>query len=119
MRFIRILFLVLVAIVLVTIALANRGTIAVKALPDELNAYLGLPTTYEVPLYVVLFGGVALGLLIGFVWEWLREHKIRVEARHQRRERERLEREVKGLKARGGEGADDVLALLDTGAATR
>jgi uncharacterized integral membrane protein len=67
----------------------------------------------NLPLFVVIFGGVGVGLLIGFLWEWIREHKQRAEAAAQRREMDRMRREIKRLKADKHEGKDDVLAILD------
>jgi uncharacterized integral membrane protein len=113
MRYIKYLFLVVVAFCLVILALANRQVVQVKLLPEEMAAYLGQPFAYELPLFVIIFAGIILGLLIGFVWEWLREHKHRADARHQKRQKEKLQREVKGMKAEQGRGKDDVLALLD------
>jgi len=57
--------------------------------------------------------GIAFGLLIGFVWEWLREWKHRSAVRKEHKQVVRLEREVTRLKAEKNEGKDDVLALLD------
>ena len=119
MRYIRYVFLVAVGFCLLIVALANRGTVSIQVLPDQvadgLSRLLGaeMPTfQIALPMFVVVFVSIAVGLLIGFVWEWLREHKIRVDARHQKREKERLAREVKGMKAQAT-GGDDVLALLD------
>lgn len=113
MRYIRYLFLAVIGLFLILVALANRGMVTVKLLPEEIAAYLGQPLSYELPLFIVIFGGIIVGLLIGFVWEWFREHKLRVDGRLQKREKERLEREVKGLKRKSNEGKDEVLALLD------
>ena len=63
--------------------------------------------------FVVIFGGVGVGLLVGFLWEWIREHRQRAEAAAQRREMDRMRREIKRLKADKHEGKDDVLAILD------
>ncbi|SFR38849.1 lipopolysaccharide assembly protein LapA domain-containing protein [Litoreibacter janthinus] len=119
MRYIRYLFMAVVGLSLILVALANRGMVTIRVLPEEMAAYLGQPLSYELPLFVVIFGGIIVGLLIGFVWEWLREHKHRADARLQKREKERLEREVKGLKRKSNEGKDEVLALLDDSAAAR
>ena len=119
MRYIRYLFMAVVGLSLILVALANRGMVTIKLLPEEMAAYLGQPLSYELPLFIVIFGGIIVGLLIGFVWEWFREHKHRVDARTQKREKEKLEREVKGLKRKSNEGKDEVLALLDDSAAAR
>ncbi|SDX23303.1 lipopolysaccharide assembly protein LapA domain-containing protein [Litoreibacter albidus] len=119
MRYVRYVFMAVVGLSLILVALANRGMVTIKLLPEEMAAYLGQPLSYELPLFVVIFGGIILGLLIGFVWEWLREHKHRADARLQKREKEKLEREVKGLKRKSNEGKDEVLALLDDSPARR
>jgi uncharacterized integral membrane protein len=117
MRYIRYVFLAILTICLVTVALANRGLVTLKAMPDTFAGYLGLSPTIELPLFIVIFLGITAGLLIGFVWEWLREHRHRAEARTRGREVIHLEREVARLKGEKNEGKDDVLALLDDTAA--
>ena len=69
------------------------------------------------PLFIVILAGLVIGLLIGFVWEWLREHKHRAEATRQRREKERLKQEVSRDRTRRAGQGDDVLALLEDGSA--
>lgn len=113
MRYLRYIFLIAVGFCLLVVALANRGAVSVQVVPDEIAARFFQPFQMELPLFVIIFGSIAVGLLIGFVWEWLREHKIRVDARHQKREKEKLARQVKGMKAEKAGGTDDVLALLD------
>ena len=121
MRTLRYAFWGIVAICLVVIGIANRGLVELRALPDGLAAMVGVSPTISMPLFVVIFIGVALGLLIGFVWEWLREHRHRVTARTEARERRRLEHEVGRLrkKAAHEEGSDDILAIVDGTAARR
>jgi hypothetical protein len=50
-------------------------------------------------------------VLIGFVWEWLREHKHRVVAAEKSREAARLAQEV--ARVAPPPPKDEVLALLD------
>ncbi|QBY02596.1 LapA family protein [Rhodophyticola sp. CCM32] len=118
MRYLKYAFLALVALGLVVLALANRAPMTLELLPEGLAVWIGWSYAIEMPVFLVIFGGVIMGLLIGFVWEWLREHRHRADASRQRRDKQRLEREVQGLKGRVNEGKDDVLALLeDTGTA--
>lgn len=113
MTYIRYGFWAIVAVCLIFIGLANRETASLSLVPEGLASYLPFPTAITVPLYVVIFAGVAIGLMVGFLWEWVREHRNRAEARARRREAESLKREVDRLKAEKNEGKDEVLALLD------
>lgn len=112
MRYIRYAFLLILAIVLVTVALANRGLVTLKLLPDALTGPLGLQGAITLPLFVIIFLSIAAGLLIGFLWEWMREHKIRVEARKNAAEVHKLERKVRKLHVEKHD-QDEVLALLE------
>jgi hypothetical protein len=62
----------------------------------------------------VIFGGIGVGLLIGFFWEWARESKHRTTASTKAREVARLEREMTKLRAAQAGPEDEVLALLET-----
>ena len=119
MRYIRLAFILVLGIVLLVLAVANRQLVTLQALPEELAEFAGVAPQITLPLFLIIFGGIIAGLLIGFVWEWLREGKHRAEAAKNRRARERLEREVDQLKGpEPGKGAD-ILAILDEGAVAR
>ena len=113
MRYIRYAFLATFAIVLVSIAMANRGDVTLELLPQGLAEFTGLHWEITLPLFIIVFGGIVAGLIIGFVWEWLREYKHRREANVKTKEAKRLEREVTRLKGEQAENKDEVLALLD------
>lgn len=114
MRYIRYAFLAAVAIALVTLALANRNIVTLNLLPSELAELVGLGYSITLPLFVVIFGAIIGGLLIGFVWEWLRESKHRAAARNNQLAKERLAREVSKLKVdKAKNEGDEILALLD------
>jgi lipopolysaccharide assembly protein A len=113
-RYLRLLLLVLLGLGLLTVALANRAPVRVQLLPADLAALTGLTWAMELPLFVVIFGGIIAGVLIGFVWEWFREHGHRAAATQKSREVAKLERELAVLKdATSVPPKDDVLALLD------
>jgi uncharacterized integral membrane protein len=112
MTFIRLLLLGLLAFLLVVLAMANRGLVTLRLLPGELSDFAGIRADLTLPLFIVIFLAIGLGLLIGFVWEWLREHKHRAEARAQRAEKERLEKELARTRRTVGP-QDEVLAILD------
>ena len=113
MRYIRYGFLGILGIVLVSVSLANRQIVELKLMPDVFAELLGFNLSTSLPLFIVVLGGVVAGLVIGFLWEWLREHKHRRDATVKTGEVRKLEREVKKLKKKQNEGKDDVLALLD------
>lgn len=113
MRYIKYLFLAAIALALVLLALANRDPVTLTALPEDLAAWVGWNFVITLPLFIVLLGGIVAGLLIGFVWEWFREHRQRAEAKAQRKERDHLAREVKALRGDAGQSQDEVLALLE------
>ena len=113
-RFIRYLFLALLAIGLLTVAIANRDPVTLQALPQDMGLFLGLSWSLQLPLFLVMFGGIGVGLLIGFFWEWARESKHRATASTKAREVARLEREVTKLRSVQAGPEDEVLALLET-----
>ncbi|MFY9211598.1 MAG: LapA family protein [Aestuariivita sp.] len=113
MRYIRYAFLAVLAVVLVSIAMANRAPVTLQLLPEGLAEFTGLHLQITLPLFIIVFGGIVAGLIIGFVWEWLREYKHRREASVKTKEAKRLEREVIRLKGERDEQKDEVLALLD------
>ena len=112
-RILRYLILGLIGLVLLTLALANRGAVSLRLFPGDLASLTGLSWSVDLPLFVVIFGGVILGVLIGFVWEWLRETRIRLEGSARAREVARLERELAALKGAAQKPGDEVLALLE------
>jgi len=95
------------------VGLANRGEVTLRAMPEVIGNFVGVSPDITLPLYVVIFLGVAAGLLIGFFWEYVREYKHRAEARDKGLEVNRLRREVGRLKTEKHEGKDEVLALLE------
>ena len=113
MRYIRYAILGALAIGLVSVALANRAFVELKLMPDALAELFGFNHGISLPLFAVVLGGVGAGLVIGFLWEWMREHKHRSEAGAKAREVRKLNREVSRLKKQKNEGKDEVLALLE------
>lgn len=116
MRYIRYAFLIMLAVALITVAMANRAAVTLHLLPEELAGFSPLLNTLELPLFVIIFGGIVAGLLIGFVWEWFREHKGRAEGARARRDVKKLEREVTRLKGNTVDEKDEILALLEKSA---
>jgi hypothetical protein len=89
-KFLSALILVPLGIVIVMFAVANRGTISISFDPfDTVNPAFSL----KVPLYALIFALVGLGVLIGGISSWLKQHKWRARAR-------RAEAEARELRAR-------------------
>ncbi|NNL18550.1 MAG: LapA family protein [Boseongicola sp.] len=112
MRYLRYAILAALAIVMVTVAIANRGPITLRLLPEELTGLFGFSWEITMPVFVVLLIAVMFGVVLGFVWEWIREHKYRRDAVVERRTRVELEREL-GSTGKSKKPGDDVLALLE------
>lgn len=113
MRYIRYVFLAVLAVILITLALANRDVVTLNLLPAELSGFLGLSWQVTLPLFIVIFLGIIAGILVGFVWEWIRERRLRAEGKRAKRAAVDLAREVKTLKTDPAKPRDEVLALLD------
>lgn len=112
-RFLKYLGLALLAAAIVTVAVANRAPVTLYALPPDMGLFLGMDLAVNLPLFLVIFGGIAVGLLIGFFWEWARESKHRSAAGLRSREVARLEGELARLRAAKAGPEDEVLALLE------
>ena len=85
----------------------------IKLLPQPVAELIGFNLAATLPLFVVVIGGIVAGLIIGFVWEWLREMRLRRDGSQKAREVRKLKREVTRLKGEKHEGKDEVLALLE------
>ncbi len=113
MRYLKLLVLAVIAIGLIFVALANSQSVELNLVPAALTGLIGFNASINLPLFVVIFGGVAIGMLVGYIAEWLREHKHRSQVRKEHKQVVRLEREVDRLKSEKNKGKDDVLALLE------
>lgn len=114
MKTIRYAFWAIVALCLILVGLGNTAMVTVRAMPEAISGLLQISPDVQLPLFIVIFIGVAAGLLIGFLWEWVRESRIRSDGRSKAREAEALKREVADLRAaKARENGDDILALID------
>lgn len=110
MRTVKLLVLGLILVVLVVLALANRDVVTLNLLPPGMARVM--PVSVQLPLFVVSLLSIVVGMVIGYLLEWLREHKHRRRASQKAREAARLNDEVDRLRRKSGKGDDDVLALL-------
>ncbi len=121
MHLVKYIFLAVLAVLLIVVALANSALVTLRVLPEAMAGFLGWSWQLTLPMFAVILGAIVIGLLIGFVWEFLREHKHRAAARSERREKDALKRENEQLRRgdRGTRRNDDVLALLEDGSVPR
>ena len=112
MRLLRTLFLIFLAIILVVISIANSENVSLYLLPTDLSSLMGTTISINIPVFLVFFSGIFIGLIIGFLWEWLREHKFRVEANLNEKRLSRAEAELSEMRTKDNKG-DDVLTLLE------
>jgi len=106
-------FWAIVGLLLILVGLANRDFATIRAMPPAFADMLGISPDVSLPMFVIIFISVGVGLFIGLLWEFLREHRLRVDGRKQARTAGQLRREVEKLKAQHVGPDDDVLALLD------
>jgi uncharacterized integral membrane protein len=112
MRVIRTLFLICLATLLILLSLANSEEVTLYFLPENLTALFEVENSVNIPIFLVFFSGIFIGLVIGFVWEWLREYKFRAEANNYQKRLFKAETELSELHAKENK-KDDVLTLLE------
>lgn len=110
MRIIKLILLIVILAGIVILALANREPVTLNLLPGGMSSIAS--RSLEAPLYAVGLVSVLVGMMLGYVLEWLREHKHRRQASVKAREAAALNREVGRLRKEASKGEDEVLALL-------
>ena len=119
MRAIRFAFFVILAVVLVLVAAANRGLMTVSLLPPAVAPFVGGQWSLTMPAFVALFVAMVFGVLVGLVWEWIRESALRAESSRRAQHLADLQREMGQLRQTQAAAAprDEVLAILDSASA--
>ena len=95
-RFLKALVLLPVAILIVLLAVANRGPVTLSLDPFSQDAP---EFATQLPLFAVIFAAVMLGVVIGGTASWLAQGKYRKSRRRLRRETRQLRYETERLKA--------------------
>lgn len=113
MRYVRMLFVVLLAVILIGLALANRQLVTVSLFPGRLDSFLGGDWSAQMPLFLVIILSLLVGMILGLVWEWMRESTLRRESAQRAHELQVLEREVGQVRKAHHAPRDEVLAILD------
>jgi hypothetical protein len=108
------LLLLVAAIVIIGLSVANRHVVFIYGMPD-LTAYgFPAPGYYETPLYVVALVCVTFGFLLGALREYLRETRFRRQSSNRGREIGELKREVQTLRKQQNLDEDDEILALTT-----
>src|SRR5262245_27411223 len=90
-KFVTAFVLVPLAVIIVMFAVANREIISVSFDPfDSVKPALAL----KLPLFLLIFALVGLGVLIGCIAAWLKQHRWRVRARRAEADVRRLRTEL-------------------------
>jgi uncharacterized integral membrane protein len=96
-RFLLIVVFVPLAVILIALAVANRGLSAFTL--DPFNP--GNPAlTVELPLFVLLFAALAIGLIVGSAATWLKQGRYRKLARQRSQEAQILRQSAQRATAR-------------------
>ncbi|RUT30308.1 DUF1049 domain-containing protein [Arsenicitalea aurantiaca] len=98
---------------LIFFALANRQLVAVRFNPFGQDVDPAAPQ-FGVPLFLVIFAVLLVGVLLGGVAAWFAQAPHRQRERHWRREAEHLRRELDALQRnRAGRDTDRRLVEVD------
>ena len=119
MKTLRYIVLGVVLFFCVTVALANRAPVTLALWPDTMSAFLGFGYSITLPLFVIVSGALGLGLVLGLMWEWLRERGLRSEGAKARRELDKVRAQGAASEPAPKAGTsprDQVLAILDDSA---
>jgi len=96
-RFLILFVLVPLAIVLVALSVANRASVVLSFDP---LAEAAPRWSVAMPLFILLFATLAVGILIGGIATWIRQGKWRKAARAERANVARLRQDVERLRER-------------------
>jgi uncharacterized integral membrane protein len=94
MRFVRLLIVIPVAVVVIVLAVVNRGPLTLRYLPPQFGE-----AAFTVPVFVALLGAVMMGVLIGGSASWWIQGRHRRLERAYRREADNLKMEAERLRA--------------------
>lgn len=104
-RLITLFIIAPIAILVIWLAVTNRTPVTV-AIPPDVG---GQPIfTFSAPLYMLIFGSVLLGLVLGSMATWFKQGKHRKAAREQKVEATKWHFEADKAKERADELAEKV-----------
>jgi len=92
MRIIKLIFLGILALLLISVAMANTHVVNLYVEPFGSDLF-NLPILM-MPLFMIIFISVLIGMILGIILEWFRERHIRKLARTSKREAAELREEL-------------------------
>src|ERR687893_227466 len=110
LNFLKALILLPVAVLVVLLAVANRGPVTVSLDPFSSEAP---EIAFTVPLFALIFLAVMLGVVIGGVAAWLAQSKHRRAERLYKREARRLRADT--VRTRPASGGTELATMSGTG----
>jgi len=108
-RFLKALIFIPIALVVVFLSIANRNPVTISLDPFSQAAP---EFAFSAPLFLVLFGAVAIGVFIGGVAAWCAQHRKRKELRYTKQEVKNLKAEANKMRT-GNIGARPTLPAPD------
>ena len=106
------LVLVPLCAVLIAFALANRHLVAVNLNPFAAPADASA-AGYGIPLFVILYVVLLIGVLLGGTASWFAQGPHRRRERHWRREAQHLSQELDAMRKGSGESRKGPMAEVD------
>ena len=135
MTYIRYALLGIMVLLAVTVALANYQSVTLALWPDTITAFVGFGFSVTLPLFIIVGLAVGLGLVLGLIWEWVRERRFRAEVARLRQALAQAQAQNQARNQAGQQVADtapaaqtgrgrqapqeDVLAILEEDRAAR
>lgn len=113
MRYVRMLIYLVVLVLLTFAAVANRDMVTVYPWPDMTDYGVTPSPAYDLPLFALPLGGLAVGFVLGVIWEFFREGATRRKLRLAARDAENRAKEAEKRASPSGktEADEDLKAI--------
>ena len=113
MRYVKLLVWVLVGVLLVIFALGNNQTVQVYLFPTFFKNTLIARSIFPMPLFIVIYLVLLIGVIFGFIFEYFRQYKYRLNLRKYKKEINSLQAKVQDLKSKTDNVDLKILNKLD------
>ena len=110
-RLFTVLITIPIAVVLIALSVANRGSVQFSLDPFSAD---NPALTVSLPLFVLLFGALLVGLVVGGAATWLGQQRYRKAAKASSREAKQLRTRLETGDAKGGASPAGGLPALNS-----